>query len=493
MQPLTLADLQKGATSPGDCGAPHDVMPPWMDRQRFDRGREFIQRHLMASMTMRKSVGRSNTQHYQRLAPCFSALHNCVTQGLQKWRWAPPLYALQEVERDLLLLVIFWLVLVPPSSGTGHLFEHVPASCVFLSQFMALLIGFSVTPLLDVLMYTGKSSTTEASMRRYISTGRRLLMWHDGDVWDVNSKAHASVMKVRNMHGQVAQAITKERKACDSGSKQGDKTEHQVDNMKNGHTDHKRHRYMNNNQVDRAVDQVEKMGNGHTDQKQSKRSSKTGMKSDSDNDNQVDKTVDQVEKIGNGHAGRMQSKRSSKTGTKVDGDHDKVYISQYDMALTQAGFVGFVLYPEKFGICCTVAELEDYIFFWRGIGYLLGIEDRYNMCSGNYAETCSLIAQIENEVVKPAFLNPPQPDFDVATTAFVEGTKRYFQDRQMTKATMFGFAHGLLGLPLAEISWADWCRLVVMKWMVWLVERVPGLSTFLIRNLSIIVKRENPD
>ncbi|XP_078669310.1 uncharacterized protein LOC144910283 [Branchiostoma floridae x Branchiostoma belcheri] len=374
MQPLTLADLQKGATSPGDCGAPHDVVPPWMDRQRFDRGREFIQRHLMG---------------------------------------------------------------------------------VFLSQFMALLIGFSVTPLLDVLMYTGKSSTTEASMRRYISTGRRLLLWHDGDVWDVNSKAHASVMKVRSMHGQVAQAITKERQGCDSGSKQGDKTEHQVDNMKNGHTDHKRRKYMNNNQVDRAVDQVEKMGNGHAD--------------------------------------RKESKRSRKTGTKADGDHDKIYISQYDMALTQAGFVGFVLYPEKFGICCTVAELEDYIFFWRGIGYLLGIEDRYNMCSGNYAETCGLIAQIENEVVKPAFLNPPQPDFDVATTAFVEGTKRYFQDRQMTKGTMFGFGRGLLGLPLAEISWVDWCRLVVMKWMVWLVERVPGLSTFLIRNLSIIVKRENPD
>ncbi|XP_066272153.1 uncharacterized protein [Branchiostoma lanceolatum] len=343
MQPLDLGDLQKGATAPGDCGAPHDVMPPWMDRERFDRGREFIQRHLPG---------------------------------------------------------------------------------VFLSQYMALLIGFSVAPLLDVLLFTGKSSTVEQAMRRYVSTGRRLLLWHDGDVWDVNSKAHASVMNVRNTHGKVARDITKDRKGRDTRGKQGHKTEDQVDKMGNGHTDHK-------------------------------------------------------------HV-------CCKAGIKTDSNSDKVFISQYDMALTQAGFIVFVLYPEKFGICCTIAELEDYIFFWRGIGYLLGIEDRYNMCSGNYAETCRIISQIENEVVKPAFLNPPE-GFDVATTSFVEGMKRYLKDRQMTKGTMFSFAHDLLDLPGPKVSMGDWVRFIIMKWVVWLVERVPGLSTFLIRGLSIVLKRENPE
>ncbi|CAH1252895.1 Hypp1032 [Branchiostoma lanceolatum] len=155
MQPLDLGDLQKGATAPGDCGAPHDVMPPWMDRERFDRGREFIQRHLPG---------------------------------------------------------------------------------VFLSQYMALLIGFSVAPLLDVLLFTGKSSTVEQAMRRYISTGRRLMLWHDGDVWDVNSKAHASVMNVRNTHGKVARDITKDRKGCDTKGKQGDETEDQEHAHPNGIT-----------------------------------------------------------------------------------------------------------------------------------------------------------------------------------------------------------------------------------------------------------------
>ncbi|XP_078606284.1 uncharacterized protein LOC144878983 [Branchiostoma floridae x Branchiostoma japonicum] len=162
MRPLTLGDLQRGATVPGDSGAPHDVMPPWMDRDRFDRGREFIQRHLPG---------------------------------------------------------------------------------VFLAQYMALLVGFSVTSLLDVLLFTGKSSTVEQSMRRYISTARRLLLWHDGDVWDVNSKAHTSVMKVRNMHSKVAQAITKDSKGCDLGGKQGDKKGEQVHVTGNGLTDCKQNKH----------------------------------------------------------------------------------------------------------------------------------------------------------------------------------------------------------------------------------------------------------
>ncbi|XP_035683220.1 uncharacterized protein LOC118420496 [Branchiostoma floridae] len=344
MRPLTLGDLQRGATVPRDSGAPHDVMPPWMDRDRFDRGRKFIQRHLPG---------------------------------------------------------------------------------VFLSQYMALLVGFSVASLLDVLLFTGKSSTVEQSMRRYISTARRLLLWHDGDVWDVNSKAHASVMKVRNMHSQVAQAITKDSKGCESRGQQGHRTGEQV------HT----------------------TGNGLTDCKQNKHFSCT-------------------------------------TGIKADSD--KVFISQYDMALTQSGFVGFVLQREKFGICCNIAELEDYIFFWRGIGYLLGIEDRFNMCSGNYAETCRIFDQIEHEVVKPAFLNPPQ-GFDVVTTSFVEGMQLQLKDRLLTTGTMFSFAHDLLDFPLPEVSMAEWCKFIILKWVIWLVERVPGMATFLTRNLSVLVKRENPE
>src|SRR6218665_2937729 len=67
------------------------------------------------------------------------------------------------------------------------------------------------------------------------------------------------------------------------------------------------------------------------------------------------------------------------------------HLTQYDMALVQAEFMASVLmYPSNFGIKCTKEELEDSVFFWRGIGYLLGIKDQFNICSGNYKETYRL-------------------------------------------------------------------------------------------------------
>ena len=67
---------------------------------------------------------------------------------------------------------------------------------------------------------------------------------------------------------------------------------------------------------------------------------------------------------------------------------NKVNFSQYDMALVQSGFFGgIILHPDAFGVHCTDADLDDYVHFWRGIGYLLGIDDRFNLCSGGLEST----------------------------------------------------------------------------------------------------------
>lgn len=53
-------------------------------------------------------------------------------------------------------------------------------------------------------------------------------------------------------------------------------------------------------------------------------------------------------------------------------------ISQLDMVLTQFGFMGFgLLAPEKLGLSGSLEEQEGFIHFWRTVGHLLGIEDRY--------------------------------------------------------------------------------------------------------------------
>ncbi|KAI1302307.1 hypothetical protein HDE_02536 [Halotydeus destructor] len=57
-------------------------------------------------------------------------------------------------------------------------------------------------------------------------------------------------------------------------------------------------------------------------------------------------------------------------------------ISQYDMLITQFAFIGFaILKPEKFGISLTSEDFDCVIHYWRCIGYLLGMDDKFNLCS----------------------------------------------------------------------------------------------------------------
>lgn len=72
------------------------------------------------------------------------------------------------------------------------------------------------------------------------------------------------------------------------------------------------------------------------------------------------------------HRHNSASRRSAKTGASR--------VTQRDMALTQFGFIGFILAePKKLGIQFPEYErdIEGFVHFWRVIGWMLGIEDKY--------------------------------------------------------------------------------------------------------------------
>lgn len=64
-------------------------------------------------------------------------------------------------------------------------------------------------------------------------------------------------------------------------------------------------------------------------------------------------------------------------------------VSQRDIALTQFGFIGFsVLKPDFFGIRqLGDGDWQAYNHFWRVIGYMIGLDDRYNICRETIEET----------------------------------------------------------------------------------------------------------
>lgn len=67
-----------------------------------------------------------------------------------------------------------------------------------------------------------------------------------------------------------------------------------------------------------------------------------------------------------------------------------------------------VLYPQKFGINISDYDLECLLHFWRGIGYLLGVTDQFNLCGQGSLEEVKLICKsiLNNEII-PSYKECP--------------------------------------------------------------------------------------
>ncbi|XP_028036533.1 uncharacterized protein LOC114247711 [Bombyx mandarina] len=85
-------------------------------------------------------------------------------------------------------------------------------------------------------------------------------------------------------------------------------------------------------------------------------------------------------------------------------------VSQRDIALTQFGFIGFsVLKPDFFGIRqLGDGDWQAYNHFWRVIGYMIGLDDRYNICRETIEETREVCQLLLNRVYTPCLENAPE-------------------------------------------------------------------------------------
>ncbi|XP_029668921.1 uncharacterized protein LOC115238899 [Formica exsecta] len=80
-------------------------------------------------------------------------------------------------------------------------------------------------------------------------------------------------------------------------------------------------------------------------------------------------------------------------------------LNQGDMSGTQFACMGLiVLYPEQFGVYnASDEDLEAFCHLWRGLGYLLGIEDQYNFCRGSLQDIRQRTDDFIEHWVKPNF------------------------------------------------------------------------------------------
>ncbi|KYN00551.1 PREDICTED: uncharacterized protein LOC108775787 [Cyphomyrmex costatus] len=80
-------------------------------------------------------------------------------------------------------------------------------------------------------------------------------------------------------------------------------------------------------------------------------------------------------------------------------------LNQGEMAGTMFACISLtVLYPEQFGIFnASDEDLEAFCHLWRGLGYLLGMEDQYNFCRGDLQDVRRRSKDFIEQWIKPNF------------------------------------------------------------------------------------------
>ncbi|XP_028968614.1 uncharacterized protein LOC114828481 [Galendromus occidentalis] len=87
-------------------------------------------------------------------------------------------------------------------------------------------------------------------------------------------------------------------------------------------------------------------------------------------------------------------------------ENGEQWISQYWMGATQTAFIQLMItHPEKLGLRhLSDKDLESIIHYWRCIGYLLGISDDFNVCSGSLDEFRKFTEELIRHEVHPSML-----------------------------------------------------------------------------------------
>jgi len=324
-----------------------------------------------------------------------------------------------------------WGQLTPPpwfdqaKFERGIAFFRAHMSSVLFSYLLSLVAGFNLEVFLQTLLFTGQSSSPEVSGKRYFATLLYILQWYDPDITDPDSKGHKSLMRVRRIHHHVRLALKKRQKQL-------------LLNV----VDHRK-RATDQGYLEEAPPRPEETIKDTTKEEDSEDDfvyiDVQGLGTRSD-DHDVFPSVHEAPTTamipGDDLSFEDLPSTLSSTpsgavsiGNSLHEEEQQLYLNQYDMALVQIAFVaGIVLYPDWIGINAYDEELEDYIFTWRVFGWYLGIEDRFNVCEGRFADVRSIAGEIRDYELIPA-IKKLSPDADMIARAFIKGSHEKFQGK----------------------------------------------------------------
>ncbi|XP_042219977.1 uncharacterized protein LOC121864878 isoform X1 [Homarus americanus] len=172
--------------------------------------------------------------------------------------------------------------------------------------------------------------------------------------------------------------------------------------------------------------------------------------------------------------------------------------SQTDMVVTQWAFFGLALtHGQQLGLRCTRNEEESLVHFWRCIGYLLGIEDRYNLASGELEEVRAKCNAVAEKVIAEGLINPPD-HFGAMAESMLQGVHMIVP--VVDPAATIAFTHHLLALghDTQKLSWYSTIFLYLNIWNLGVVRHIPIIGEVLrliengLLNFALIVCNSLP-
>lgn len=305
---------------------------------------------------------------------------------------------------------------------------------LFFSDLLSLLCMFSVSRILRVLIYTRRSDTPMRALKRYVSTIMHIITWEEGDVWDANDTAYKDLQSVRSMHSKASTLVN-------------------------------------------STKDYEKVANVPVSDKKYVNSS-CPMNSEIRND-----LLNQTYK----HSPLENEQTPA------------FYISQWDMAFTQYAFFGLITaHPREMGVhYATDDEFKALVHFWRGIGYLLGIEDRYNFCNGSLKEVRKLCLETEQLIILP-HLSTVEWKYEHMSRSLMEGINLMVP--HLAFPAMFRYVAETLGEKMPHVinhmSFYNTIQYWLMRFTFSVIFLIPGIirlfNNILLLALDYVLGRRKP-
>ncbi|XP_025153379.1 uncharacterized protein LOC105184300 isoform X1 [Harpegnathos saltator] len=145
-------------------------------------------------------------------------------------------------------------------------------------------------------------------------------------------------------------------------------------------------------------------------------------------------------------------------------------LNHADLVMLQYALMGMVvLHPHKYGAHdATEEELEGFCHMWRCYGYLLGIEDEYNLCRGSLKETRQLIQDLSEYWIIP-YLKYATPEWEHITRCMVQSFN-YFPMMYMPYRSALLLDMDILGVNMsylyASLSYSEWIAYFAWKFVL---------------------------